>query len=211
MKKIFTLSAVLAATVIIVASCTSTNHFRLVDEKHVIAPDTVAVISGSGEQSDKRLAEFITEGLNKGGKFRAVSQERIAQAIPGYPGKIVDFGVSDKEHDKPILPDATKSVLAGINRALRVKYIFLVWNGIVLTKHSPSKLTLVARTYGRFLEYPKGQILAYSYIQDDDWLGLTPFTSDERIDRFADDFFKDIARDMVRTLHERIEASKKAK
>ncbi|HPA72196.1 MAG TPA: hypothetical protein PKY31_08010 [Spirochaetota bacterium] len=211
MKKIIALSAALASTVVIAVSCSTSNHFRLIDEKHVIAPDTVAVIAGTGAHSNKRLVDFITDDLNKGGKFRAVSQERIAQAIPGYPGKLVDFPITEKEHDKPVLPDTIKPVLSAISRTLRVKYVFLVWHDVVLTKYSPSKLTLYAHTYGRFLEYPKGEIRAYSYIKAEESFWLLPFTSDERIDQYADEFYKNLAGKIVRTAYERIEASKKAK
>src|SRR4051794_28156083 len=62
--------------------------FNPIDEARPIKPATIAVISGSHQYGDVKLAEFVTQQLVERTTFRVLSQEEIGKRVPGYPSAI---------------------------------------------------------------------------------------------------------------------------
>jgi len=62
--------------------------FNPIDEKRPIKPASIAVISGSHQDGDVKLAGFVTKQLAERTTFRVLSQEEIGRRAPGYPTAI---------------------------------------------------------------------------------------------------------------------------
>src|SRR5258706_3359787 len=62
--------------------------FNPIDEKRTIKPASIAVISGSHQDGDVKLAEFVTKQLAERTTFRVLSQGEIGKRVPGYPSTI---------------------------------------------------------------------------------------------------------------------------
>ncbi|MER3423463.1 MAG: hypothetical protein C4293_09760 [Nitrospiraceae bacterium] len=119
-----------SALITILGGCGGPNNpFVLMDEKHLLKPASIVVISGSNRGEDTKLAEALTKELKERTTFRVLSQEDIMRAIPNYPMTIKRRNVG-KDEIKPVWFEASeKNKLDSIQSRLRVDYLFIVWGG----------------------------------------------------------------------------------
>jgi hypothetical protein len=142
--------------------------FELVDKNIKIRPGSIAVLSGSGSEVDVKLAINLTQELKKRSTFRVLSQEEIARRVSGYPSELVrNSKVPKAEEDNYAwFSQGNKGRVDAAHAQLNTDYVFVIWAGD-LTRWTTSgqggtRVDYVVSVYGRFFEYPKGKLDAYS-------------------------------------------------
>jgi hypothetical protein len=142
--------------------------FELVDKNIKIRPGSIAVLSGSGSEVDVKLAINLTQELKKRSTFRVLSQEEIARRVSGYPSELVrNSKVPKAEEDNYAwFSQGNKGRVDAAHAQLNTDYIFVIWAGNlskwVTSGQGGTRVDYVVSVYGRFFEYPKGRIDAYS-------------------------------------------------
>ena len=142
--------------------------FELVDKNIKIRPGSIAVLSGSGSEVDVKLAINLTQELKKRSTFRVLSQEEIARRVSGYPSELVrNSKVPKAEEDNYAwFSQGNKGRVDAAHAQLNTDYVFVIWAGNlskwVTSGQGGTRVDYVVSVYGRFFEYPKGRIDAYS-------------------------------------------------
>ena len=130
--------------------------FNPIDEKQAIRPASVAVIAGSHQDGDVRLAGFLTKQLSERTRFRVLTQEDIGKRVPGYPSVIAIKKEDDiKDDDEKVVwfRASEKAKLDAIQSRLKVDYLFVVW--------VPWMSVVSSRNGTTFYVYPAGNLVAY--------------------------------------------------
>ncbi len=128
----------------------------------------IAVLSGGRSEVDVKLAANLTQELKKKSTFRVMSQEEIARRISGYPSELVRIAKIPKaeEDNYAWFSQGNKGRVDAAHAQLNTDYIFVIWAGDltrwVTSGQGGTRVDYVVSVYGRFLEYPKGRIDAYS-------------------------------------------------
>ncbi len=152
-----------AALVFAATGCASYTIFGTADKDDVITPGTIAVISGSPEEADIRLAELFTDQLKKDTRFTVVSQDVIFDRIPNYPVYSFVNSISDsKENNSPWMPPDTKGKIAGYQSILGTRYILVVWTENLQVTQSNYGTDFGINFFSRLIEYPGGRVVGYS-------------------------------------------------
>lgn len=142
--------------------------FELVDKNIKIRPGSLAVLSGSGSEVDVKLAINLTQELKKRSTFRVMSQEEVARRVSGYPSDLVRTAKVPKaeEDNYAWFSQGNKGRVDSAHAQLNTDYVFVIWAGElskwVTSGQGGTRVDYVVSVYGRFIEYPKGRIDAYS-------------------------------------------------
>jgi hypothetical protein len=142
--------------------------FELLDKNTKIRPGSLAVLSGSGSEVDVKLAANLTQELKKRSTFRVMSQEEIARRVSGYPSELVRTSKVPKaeEDNYAWFSQGNKGRVDSAHAQLNTDYIFVIWSGDltrwVTSGQGGTRVDYVVSVYGRFFQYPKGKIDAYS-------------------------------------------------
>ncbi len=170
-SKVFHLSILLTvfSVLMLLNGCGGVHRpFELVDKNTKIRPGSIAVLSGGRSEVDVKLAANLTQELKKKSTFRVMSQEEIARRISGYPSELVRIAKVPKaeEDNYAWFSQGNKGRVDAAHAQLNTDYIFVIWAGDltrwVTSGQGGTRVDYVVSVYGRFLEYPKGRIDAYS-------------------------------------------------
>ena len=137
--------------------------FNPIDEKRPIKPASIAVISGSHQDGDVKLAEFVTKQLAERTTFRVLSQEEIGKRVPGYPSTIglkKRESINDDDEKVVWFVQSEKAKLDALQARLKVDYLFVVWIPRMTVVSSNNGTTYYVYPAGNMLEYPGGRVVA---------------------------------------------------
>jgi len=136
--------------------------FNPIDEKRPIKPASIAVISGSHQDGDVKLAEFVTKQLAERTTFRVLSQEEIGKRVPGYPSTIglkKRESINDDDEKVVWFVQSEKAKLDALQARLKVDYLFVVWIPRMTVVSSNNGTTYYVYPAGNMLEYPGGRVV----------------------------------------------------
>jgi hypothetical protein len=141
------------------------TSFALKDPGYSVKPTSVTVITGGSEESDLKLAEYLTQELKDRTKLQVVAQEEVSKAIPSYP--IAVKTVEEKNGEIEWVDSSEKARLQKIQAKLKTNYVFVVWSKrLKQTSYCSNRggctNTYSADVYGNMLEYPSGQIVSHT-------------------------------------------------
>ena len=139
--------------------------FALKDPGYAVKPTSVTVITGGSEETDLKLAEYLTQELKDRTRLQVVSQDEVSKAIPSYP--IAVKTVEEKNGEVEWVDPSEKLLLQKIQAKLKTHYMFVVWSKrLKQTSYCSSRggcsNTYSADVYGNMLEYPSGQIVSHT-------------------------------------------------
>lgn len=139
--------------------------FALKDPGYAVKPTSVTVITGGSEETDLKLAEYLTQELKDRTRLQVVSQDEVSKAVPSYP--IAVKTVEEKNGEVEWVDPSEKLRLQKIQAKLKTHYVFVVWSKrLKQTSYCSSRggcsNTYSADVYGNMLEYPSGQIVSHT-------------------------------------------------
>ena len=139
--------------------------FALKDPSYSVKPTSVTVITGGSEESDLKLAEYLTQELRERTQFKVVGQEEVSKAVPSYP--IAVKTVEENNGAVEWVDPSEKARLQKIQTKLRTNYVFVVWSKrLKQTSYCSNRggcsNTYSTDVYGNMLEYPSGQIVSHT-------------------------------------------------
>lgn len=139
--------------------------FALKDPGYAVKPTSVTVITGGSEETDLKLAEYLTQELKDRTRLQVVSQDEVSKAIPSYP--IAVKTVEEKNGEVEWVDPSEKLRLQKIQAKLKTHYMFVVWSKrLKQTSYCSSRggcsNTYSADVYGNMIEYPSGQIVSHT-------------------------------------------------
>lgn len=159
----------LAGSFLALNGCGVHKPFELVDGRKQIKPGSLAVVSGGNAQADMNVASYLTAELKEKSTFRVMSQADISRRVPGYPSDIIKASSAPKEAEGNYawLSKADKGRIDAVHEKLDTNYVFVVWVGdlsrvTTYNQYGGGSTSYVASVYGRLLEYPKANVVAYS-------------------------------------------------
>lgn len=172
--------------------------FALKEPSYAVKPTSVTVITGGSEESDLKLAEYLTKEFKDRTTLQVVGQEEVSKAVPSYP--IAVKTVEEKNGQVEWVDPSEQPKLQKIQAKLKTNYVFVVWSKrLKQTSYCSSQggctNTYSADVYGNMLEYPSGQIIshtAFNRRNSDSVLAL--FRSKGY---YVDELFKKSAEDIV--------------
>ena len=139
--------------------------FALKDPGYAVKPTSVTVITGGSEESDLKLAEYLTQELRDRTQLKVIDQVEVSKAIPSYP--IAVKTVEERNGEVEWVDPAEQPRLQKIQAKLKTNYVFVVWSKrLKQTSYCSSRggcsNTYSADVYGNMLEYPSGQIVSHT-------------------------------------------------
>lgn len=139
--------------------------FALKDPGHSVKSTSVTVITGGSEESDRKLAEYLTKELKDRTTLQVVGQEEVSKAVPSYP--IAVKTVEEQNGQVEWVDPAEKPKLDKIQAKLKTNYVFVIWSKrLKQTSYCSNQggctNTYSADVYGNMLEYPGGQIVSHT-------------------------------------------------
>ena len=100
--------------------------FALKDPGYAVKPTSVTVITGGSEESDLKLAEYLTQELRERTQLKVIDQEEVSKAIPSYP--IAVKTVEERNGEVEWVDPAEQPRLHKIQAKLKTNYVFVVWS-----------------------------------------------------------------------------------
>ena len=157
--------AVLGLTVLLGGCGGGGTSFALKDPGYAVKPTSVTVITGGSEETDLKLAEYLTQELRDRTQLKVTDQDEVSKAIPSYP--IAVKTVEEKNGEVEWVDPSEKARLQKIQAKLKTNYVFVVWSKrLKQTSYCSSRggcsNTYSADVYGNMLEYPSGQIVSHT-------------------------------------------------
>lgn len=139
--------------------------FALKDPTYELKATSVTVITGGSEESDLKLAEYLTQELKDRTKLQVLGQEEVSKAIPSYP--IAVKTVEENNGEAEWVDPSEKARLQKLQAKLKTNYVFVVWSKrLKQTSYCSSRggcsNTYSADVYGNMLEYPSGRIVSHT-------------------------------------------------
>jgi hypothetical protein len=157
--------AVIALAVLVGGCGGGGTVFVLKDPGYAVKPTSVTVITGGSEESDLKLAEYLTQELADRTTLKVIAQEDVSKAIPSYP--IALKTVEEKNGEIEWVDPSEKARLQNLQAKLKTNYVFVVWSKrLKQTSYCSNRggcsNTYSADVYGNMLEYPSGQIVSHT-------------------------------------------------
>ena len=139
--------------------------FALKDPTYTVKPTSVTVITGGSEESDLKLAEYLTQELRDRTQLNVIGQEEVSKAVASYP--IAVKTVEENNGEVEWVDPSEKPRLQKIQSKLRTNYVFVVWSKrLKQTSYCSSRggcsNTYSADVFGNMLEYPSGKIVSHT-------------------------------------------------
>jgi len=130
-----------------------------------VKPTSVTVITGGSEESDLKLAEYLTQELRDRTQLNVIGQEEVSKAVASYP--IAVKTVEENNGQVEWIDPSEKPRLQKIQSKLRTNYVFVVWSKrLKQTSYCSSRggcsNTYSADVFGNMLEYPSGKIVSHT-------------------------------------------------
>jgi hypothetical protein len=157
--------AVLAGALLLGGCGGGGTAFALKEPGYSVKPTSVTVITGGSEESDLKLAEYLTKEFQDRTTLQVVGQEEVSKAVPSYP--IAVKTVEEQNGQVEWVDPSEKAKLQKIQAKLKTNYVFVIWSKrLKQTTYCSSRggcsNTYSADVYGNMLEYPSGQIVSHT-------------------------------------------------
>ena len=157
--------AVMACTLMLGGCGGGGTVFALKEPGYSVKPTSVTVITGGSEESDVKLAEYLTQELRDRTQLKVVAQEDVSKAIPSYPISVKT--VEEKNGEVEWVDASEKARPQKIQAKLKTNYVFVVWSKRLkqttyCSNRGGCSNTYSADVYGNMLEYPSGQIVSHT-------------------------------------------------
>lgn len=155
----------LAAFSLLLGGCGGGTFFALKDPNYQVKPTSVSVITGGSEETDLKLAEYLTKELKERTTLQVVEQDEVSKAIHSYP--IAIKTVEEKDGEVAWVDPSEKAKIEKIQAKLKTNYVFVIWSKRMMKSSSCSNRggctnTYSADVYGNMLEYPSGKIVSHT-------------------------------------------------
>src|SRR5438093_11077882 len=149
----------------ILSGCGGVIMIALKDANHPIKPKSVSVITGGSEESDLKLAEYLTKELKERTSLQVMDQTDVSKAIPSYP--ITIKAVTEKDGEVAWVDPSEKPKIEKIQAKLKTNYVFVIWSrglskNTVCSNRGGCTNTYSTNVFGNMLEYPAGKIVSYT-------------------------------------------------
>lgn len=183
---------------LLLGGCGGGTVFALKDPGYSVKPTSVSVITGGAEESDLKLAEYLTQELKDRTALQVMGQDEVSKVIPSYPLAIKT--VEENNGEVAWVDPSEKARIEKIHAKLKTDYVFVIWSKRMMKNTYCSNQggctnTYSADVYGNMLEYPGGRIVshtAFSRRNSDSVLSL--FRSKGY---YVDELLKNSAEDIV--------------
>jgi hypothetical protein len=190
MKKYFLAAFTLSCFGLLTATgCSSAEPFTLTEKRTEIRPGTIAVICGSSDEKDIKLAEETTRFLKEKTGFRVMSQKEIEEKLPMYPSYLLEEQSIETDSwtiSQNYLTEKNMAAISRIQQQLGVQYIFLIWAKGVDTSSCSGCCCM--RFFGfiggdyyritipvRIISFPEKEVIAYSNVYYSDYYSIFRF------------------------------------
>lgn len=145
--------------------CGTPYPFERFDEKTVIRPGSIAVISTDGSEPTVRLAGYLTQELKEKSTFKVLSQEEVGRRVGRYPVTIKE--AAPENPDKPVwFAKGEKAKVDAMQAQLKTDYVFVVWTGnmtrITRSGQGGSSVSYSVDVDGNVIEYPKARVIGFT-------------------------------------------------
>jgi hypothetical protein len=145
--------------------CGTPYPFERFDEKTMIRPGSIAVISTDGSEPTVRLADYLTKELKERSTFKVLSQEEIGRRVGRYPVTIKE--TQPENPDKPVwFAKGEKAKVDAMQAQLKTDYVFVVWTGnltrITRSGQGGTSVSYSVSVDGNVIEYPKARVIGFS-------------------------------------------------
>lgn len=139
--------------------------FALKDPGYSVKPTSISVITGGSEESDLKLAEYLTKALKERTTLEVVDQSDVSKAIPSYPTTIK--AVVEKDGEVAWVDPSEKPKIEKIQAKLKTNYVFVIWSrglakGTYCSNQGGCTNTYSTNVFGSMLEYPAGKIVSHT-------------------------------------------------
>lgn len=151
--------ALSAVALLIISGCSHYEvDFDLTDGSFRPKGKSIAVISGTKEQTNVVLAKLVSDSLRKKSRYQVASMAEINQAVASYPQTIKGpyksaYFVIDTDWD---MGDRNK--IASIQRSLGVDYLYVIWAPIAVQHNGGEVLSVPA--VAQLFERPNTNVVA---------------------------------------------------
>lgn len=155
----------LAVFTLLLGGCGGGTPFALKDPGYAVKPTSVSVITGGAEESDLKLAEYLTQELKDRTALQVMGQDEVSKVIPSYPLAIKTV---EENHGQVAWVDPSeKARIEKFYAKLKTNYVFVIWSKRMMkTTHCSNQggctNTYSADVYGNMLEYPGGRIVSHT-------------------------------------------------
>jgi hypothetical protein len=151
--------AVVALTLFL-GGCGGGTMFALKDPGYSMKPTSISVITGGSEESDLKLAEYLTKELKERTTLEVVDQSDVSKAIPNYP--ITIKAITEKDGEVAWVDPSEKPKIEKIQAKLKTNYVFVIWSrglakGTYCSNQGGCTNTYSTNVFGNMLEYPAGK------------------------------------------------------
>jgi hypothetical protein len=175
-----------------IIGCGGRNVRSADSQKAKLKTGSIAVICGTVDQKDLRLADEISRQLKKETSFKVISQEEISQKIPQYPMHFIESQPSNTDRwsiSTSQLSEENIQRLNKVQKILKADYIFLVWDSELTTTYGDetccfdwtgflggNKCQLYVPV--RVVQYPAKEVAAFkNYTRTDTYSVFKPLNS----------------------------------
>lgn len=154
--------ALLLTLIISTTSCIPST-FTMVDNNFKLKGNSIAVIAGIDNESNKAFANSMTDALKKNSLFNVVSQKEVVRQVPGYPEKIKGPYKSAYMDINEDYSNTDINKIKDIQQKLKTDYIYVIWTP-TSTKISMTGGSEVIQlhTITQLFEFPAGKEIAHA-------------------------------------------------
>ena len=111
---------------LLLGGCGGGTVFALKDPGYSVKPTSVSVITGGAEESDLKLAEYLTQELKDRTALQVVGQDEVSKVIPSYP--IAIKTVEENNGEVAWVAPSEKARIEKIHAKLKTNYVFVIWS-----------------------------------------------------------------------------------
>jgi hypothetical protein len=152
----------LMAVALMATGCCATNvPFEFFQEAYRPRGGSIAVVSGSADETDIKFAEYVTRSLQEKSTLKVLSQPEVDRRVGKYPVNIKT--AEPKDSDKPVwLAPGEKAKVDAMHGALKTDYVLVVWIANLSRISSRNGVSYGASIIGNLFEYSPGKAVGYS-------------------------------------------------
>jgi hypothetical protein len=151
----------------LLSACGVHKPFELMNENYQLKPSgSIAVVTGSDDESTAMLAGSLTQQLKQKGTLRVMSQEEVARRVPRYPSS-VKRAQELKDLDHPVwYAPSEKGKIESMQQQLKTDYLLVVWGGdlyrtVTQNSRGGSSVSYSVGIVANLVE-PKNRVVGYS-------------------------------------------------
>ena len=151
----------LAAFVVMAAGCATNVPFDFFQDGYKPHGGSIAVVSGGTDETDTKLAEYVTKSLQEKSTLKVLSQAEVGRRAGKYPVNIKT--AEPKDSNKPVwLAQGEKAKVDAMHGAVKTDYVLVVWVAGLSRYTSRNSVSYGASIIGNLFEYSPGKAVGYS-------------------------------------------------